>query len=263
MWRLVLNAAEARLDILLGDAQGIRAVRRCDTPTRATEALAPALREMFVDAGIKAHDLDAVACVAGPGSFTGIRLTLSTAAALRRVVPHLRLAGLNFLEAVAAMGLRLHSFAALPPPPQVWALTHARRNSVHLQGFIVGAGARLTPASDLALMDVNTALAHLRTVPDTTLLVGTGLAHNPQFAADLPHCRLLPDGPSQPEDADLWALACATPHAEADITPLYVRPCDAVDNLSHIAANQGQDPDAAHNALRSLLTAPVRDTSHD
>ncbi len=34
---------------------------------------------------------------------------------------------------------------------------------------------------------------------------------------------------------------------------MYLRPCDAVDNLSSIAAKRGDDPAQAHAELRRLL----------
>ena len=38
-----------------------------------------------------------------------------------------------------------------------------------------------------------------------------------------------------------------------DIEPLYVRPCDAVDNLPDLARRQGRDSDAATAELERLL----------
>ena len=263
MWRLVLNAAEARLDVLLGDATGMRAAHCEHTPTRATEALAPALRELLRAQGLAIPEVECIACVAGPGSFTGIRLVLGTAVALRRVAGHIRLAGLNFLQAVACMAWRLDNAA----PPQVWALTHARRGSVHLQGFAPTTNSphTLAPLADMALCSLDAATARLRACPSGTLLAGSGLARNPRLAEALPHCRLLDAvaarAPTQPEADDLWTLAAQATYACADISPLYVRPCDAIDNLEQIANRRGLNPQAAQATLAALLQAPVRDTS--
>lgn len=48
----------------------------------ASEALMPALRRMMSAAGLTADDLDAVAVVIGPGSFTGVRVGLAAAKGL-------------------------------------------------------------------------------------------------------------------------------------------------------------------------------------
>lgn len=44
----------------------------------------PFADELLTKAGITVRDIDAIACVVGPGSFTGIRIGVSTAHALAR-----------------------------------------------------------------------------------------------------------------------------------------------------------------------------------
>ena len=40
-----------------------------------------------------------------------------------------------------------------------------------------------------------------------------------------------------------------------DVEPLYMRDCDAVGNLDHIARERGEDPAHAHAELQRLLSA--------
>ena len=51
----------------------------------------------------------------------------------------------------------------------------------------------------------------------------------------------------------LCLLARHGDYAPEDIEPLYVRPCDAVDNLPDLARRQGRDSDAATAELERLL----------
>lgn len=62
----------------------------------------PFADELFSRAGISVRDLDAIACVVGPGSFTGIRIGVSTAHALARATGA-KLIALNSLQ-VRAFG---------------------------------------------------------------------------------------------------------------------------------------------------------------
>ena len=63
--------------------QGVRVIgeRRLAGRTYSEELL-PAVREMLETGGLAVRDLDAMVVVAGPGSFTGVRVGLSTAKGL-------------------------------------------------------------------------------------------------------------------------------------------------------------------------------------
>ena len=57
------------------------ASRDPDTGAR-TESLAPALTQLLVAGGVRASDLTAVVCSAGPGGFTSLRAATRTASAM-------------------------------------------------------------------------------------------------------------------------------------------------------------------------------------
>ena len=101
---LILNAAEGVLQIVVTEDEAILCAQEWYRSERATEILAPALAELATSLGIRWSDLRRIACVRGPGSFTGIRLTLATAAALRRC-GRAQLAGLEF-DAIAGLESR-------------------------------------------------------------------------------------------------------------------------------------------------------------
>ena len=94
--------------------------------------------------------------------------------------------------------------------------------------------------------------------PAPDLIIGSGVARNLDFLKE--HAPqgvlLLPGVCDQPTPSALAAVALALPETawrDEDIEPMYLRPCDAVDNLSSIAAKRGDDPAQAHAELRRLL----------
>jgi len=64
---------------------------------------------------------------------------------------------------------------------------------------------------------------------------------------------LVPDQDGETHQAAVARALPETAWRDEDIEPMYLRPCDAVDNLSSIAAKRGDDPAQAHAELRRLL----------
>lgn len=248
---LVLNAAEGRVQTLLLREGELVFAQDWSAPSRGTELLTPLLADAFQRSGILPAELTRIACVAGPGSFTGLRLALSTAAALRRATGA-RLAALNTLQILAAgLPAALLARAAIR---RVRVLTHARRDLAHGQDFFPAEGAVPAPAGEPAMLPLANALHD--PVPD--LIVGSGVTRNLDFLREhaARETLLLPGVCDQPTPAALMAAALALPETawrDEDPSPLYLRPCDAVDNLSSIASRRGDDPAQAHAELHRLL----------
>lgn len=264
---LVLNAAEGPLQILLtenGDLLCAQEWRRAD---RATEILAPALQELCARLGISLMDVRRIACVRGPGSFTGIRLVLTTAAALRRVTGA-RLAALDYMQALATSAVMARGMLW---GGQVHVLTPARRNLVHYQPFMAygpvipayaTAPVQLMPPQE-ALKAVEAAVADraarepVACRAGAPLLCGSALHRNARLFAPLDERRDL-DAMPRLVTPSLDALRLLARHGDyfaRDVEPLYVRPCDAVENLPELARRQGLDGDASLARLESLLHA--------
>lgn len=264
---LILNAAEGALQIILTDDGRPLASQEWHRPERATEILAAALADMLQRLGLRPSDLRRIACVRGPGSFTGIRLVLATAAALRRA-GKARLAGLDYMQALATSAVMARGMLW---GGQVHVLTHARRNLVHYQPFMAygpvipayaTAEVRLLPPAE-ALEAVNAAVADraghepANSRAGLPLICGSALARNALFAplderhdlAALP--RLI-----QPTQEALCLLARHGDYFAADVEPLYVRPCDAVENLPELSRRQGLDGAATLAELERLLHLP-------
>ncbi|MHB1045022.1 MAG: tRNA (adenosine(37)-N6)-threonylcarbamoyltransferase complex dimerization subunit type 1 TsaB [Thermoanaerobaculia bacterium] len=106
-----------------------------ELPQKGAEALAPAVTSLLASAGVSPRDLDRIAVVSGPGSFTGLRSSLAFARGLARAAGCL-LVPLPTFEVVSG---------ACPEPPDADLLLDALRGEVHRRRRRQG---RLAPAED-------------------------------------------------------------------------------------------------------------------
>ena len=131
---LIMNASEGRIQFVLEQEGSLVCAQEWSAPSKGTELLTPALADAFQRLGIMPSDISRIACVAGPGSFTGLRLALTTAAAFRRATGA-AVAPLNALQALAASV----PFGLLFPvrETRIRVITHARRGLRARAGFSV------------------------------------------------------------------------------------------------------------------------------
>ncbi|MGE4299227.1 MAG: tRNA (adenosine(37)-N6)-threonylcarbamoyltransferase complex dimerization subunit type 1 TsaB [Desulfovibrionaceae bacterium] len=259
---LALNGAEERLQIVLGrvdapDAVRLAAVQEWVVPGRAMQLLTPSLDHMLRGLGLAPGRIGRIACVRGPGSFTGLRLVLASALGLAKALDA-PLAGIDNLPLLAQSAAPL-----LPERARLWCVTHARRAQVYVQGFDVCRGGGQADARPLgpprALMQEDAASAITTNTPAACgppYLLGTGVRRNAAFfASALPQAVVLPDTADIPHTATLLAVAHAASYAAAPIVPLYLRGSDAEENLASIAAKQGIAPDEAKARLDALTAS--------
>lgn len=255
---LIMNASEGRIQFVLEQEGSLVCAQEWSAPSKGTELLTPALADAFQRLGVMPSDISRIACVAGPGSFTGLRLALTTAAAFRRATGS-AVASLNALQALAASV----PFGLLFPAREtrVRVITHARSGLVHGQDFLFAPGSTLpAPVGEPAMWEIPAACGGER--PD--IVLGSGIARNlPQllelFGGNPP--LFLPEfiHPTAQALLDLTLALPADAWVHKDLDPLYLRPCDAVDNLASIAAKRGQAPEEAYAQLDKLLSPSVEE----
>jgi tRNA threonylcarbamoyl adenosine modification protein YeaZ len=233
-----LNGAESRLQLVLGQGDDILWAQDLQSRNRAVVTLPQTLDHCFELSGITPADLGGIACVRGPGTFTGLRVVISLAMGLG-LGSNIPLAGLDYLPLLAGS-------PCLPQAGEIWVCTFARRGMVYLQGFSPDR-APLGPPE--ALMEPE-AQARLQGRSRSLCLVGTGLRLNPGHWQDkLPRAVLAHPMCDHPHPHVLLEQAQAATYAHEPIEPLYLRVSDAEANLAAIAAKRGLSLEEARKAL--------------
>jgi len=215
--RLVLSGAEGPLQIVLGSTQVLHA-EAIHCPGTSVTVLAPMVERILAAHSLRATDLAGIAVVRGPGSFTGLRICLASAA------------GLGFGAKIPMAGLELHSLLAAQAPhvPTLWVATAARSGAVYAQSFSHG-----QPCGPIHVLSHEELRGRVAEPPSHVL--GSGVR-----GLDLPSgTTLLPDLYDTPWPATLLAAARNASFSFTPPSPLYLRRSDAEENLPSIAARRG------------------------
>jgi tRNA threonylcarbamoyladenosine biosynthesis protein TsaB len=175
-----------------------------------SERLLSAVDRLLVDAGWGPADLDGIAVAVGPGSFTGLRIGLSTAKGLA-FASSLRVAQVPTLDAMAAT----LPFAALPVCP----VLDARRDEVYASRYRWDGTAMVREWDYLAVTPAELAAR----LDEPVILLG-----HPVAAIPSPLARLAPPQRRLPSAASVGHLGLRMLErgegvAAADLAPLYLR----------------------------------------
>jgi tRNA threonylcarbamoyl adenosine modification protein YeaZ len=181
------------------------------------EAIVPMMTRVMDEAGLAYDGLDAIAVTTGPGSFTGVRVGVSTARGLSLALG-LPLIGVTSLEVMAHMALEQLDSA----PDILGIVVDARRGEVYIslfdgEGAVMSDPAALTPDQAAGL------------IPGKGHVVlaggGAGLVSGAATSLGLEFETVLPD--LQPSAATLASMALTRNACEGPLHPLYLRPPDA------------------------------------
>lgn len=141
MYILAIETTGAFASVALaeaGEARDCRILAHVEGHDRYShlQNLTPQIQQVLCDAGVSIDDLSAIAVANGPGSFTGIRIGVSTARALSQVkgIPCVPVSSLKALaaRASAAAGRAPAEDAVICP------ILDARRSQVYGAGYLKG-----------------------------------------------------------------------------------------------------------------------------
>lgn len=213
---LAIDTASRALSVALGDAGGVAFAAHQMRSRGQAEHLMPMIERGFRATGCAARDLSGLAVTVGPGTFTGLRIGLAAARAMR-VALGIPLFGMTALEVLAAGAARRF------PDRPVLAALDARRDQVYAQMF-----RRAAPPFAQAWSAPVAAAARdvARMLVPGAVLVGNGAG----LVAEHAGTDVILLAGAEPDARDLLALATARPlptHPVPAPGPLYLRAPDA------------------------------------
>ena len=223
----MLLALETATDVcgvaLCGDGRVV-AEAHLHRPRMHARRLTPLVEDVLAHADVEASALGAVAVSMGPGSYTGLRIGVSTAKGWA-MAAEAALVGVPTLEALAAQAA---PWAA--PGDVICALLDARRDEVYAAAYRRADDGTLSAQADVAALSTDTLPEWIGTLDDGTLwLLGDGAPKSRDtLAAHASRCRLVPAREVAPSAA--WVARRAVPRLDAGETddlatfePLYVK----------------------------------------
>lgn len=128
---LSLDTANEKATVLLQDDEQLLAFRENDAPMQHATFIQPAIASVCAEAGVAISALSGVVVVNGPGSYTGLRVGLSTAKGICFAM-HLPLFTINTLAVMAAASIRVWkaSGGMITPETVFCPMIDARRMEV-------------------------------------------------------------------------------------------------------------------------------------
>ena len=130
---LCLETATPTCSVALNDGNKNLALRECKGQNAHSEKITLFIQEVMDEVGIGYHQLDAVAVSKGPGSYTGLRIGVSTAKGICYATD-LPLMAIDTLEAMAC-GMKERLGAMLKPGDLLVPMIDARRMEVYCSIF--------------------------------------------------------------------------------------------------------------------------------
>jgi tRNA threonylcarbamoyladenosine biosynthesis protein TsaB len=200
--------------VALVDGERLVAEYLLDVSVTHSERLLAAVDRVLADTGWTVRDVQGLAVSAGPGSFTGLRVGISTAKGLA-MASGLPIAAVPTLDAIATA----LPWAALP----VCAVLAARKSEVYAALYRWG-GEGFRRVSEYLAISPEALAASLS---EPTLLLGDGAD-----AIRSPHARVVPPPRRVPSPACVAVLGHAMLRlgdtvTAAALTPFYLRPSEA------------------------------------
>lgn len=217
--KVTLGVCTSGTRLKLAAAAGTRVYQAQKKVFNQELALFPLARRVLAKAGADLRGVDTVCAVRGPGRFTGIRISLTLAGALKALAgARVRTVTLfETLAAQAAASTHFKKWAADNPGRPLAVLLHAFKEEFFCQFF----HADLRPSGEPAWLKE----AELR-----ALLLGSGVFYAVGDAEEYPGIyNLLPPGAGRAQAAvsrviPAWIIRAALARGVSTLRPLYLKP---------------------------------------
>jgi len=221
MRTLAIECATKTIGLALLDGEAVRAELYLQPVRHHSEVLLAALDRLLSLAGTTPREVGLLACTVGPGSFTGLRIGVSTVKGLALAMSA-PVAGVSTLETLA--------MNAVSSPKLICPLLDAGNNEVYAGLFRMDADGLPWAAAEEKRTDIGTLLKDLDR--EAVLFLGDGAARHRQLIQGA--CRSFTCGPGQ-QRLMASAVGLIGLHRfrrggvldTVNFTPRYLRPSEA------------------------------------
>ena len=188
---LCLETATPTCSVALNDGNQTLAFRECKGQNAHSEKITIFIKEVMEEKGIGYQQLDAVAVSKGPGSYTGLRIGVSTAKGVCYAAG-LPLMAVDTLHAMA-FGMRERLGAELQPDDLLVPMIDARRMEVY--GSVFDAALNRVKDTSAIVFDDHTHLSPLTShlSPSRLWLFGDGAPKLKEHFKDFPQVHIVDD----------------------------------------------------------------------
>ncbi|MHB1390732.1 MAG: tRNA (adenosine(37)-N6)-threonylcarbamoyltransferase complex dimerization subunit type 1 TsaB [Thermoleophilia bacterium] len=233
---LAIDTATDTCAIALGDGASLIACTRFAAGRAHLEMLLPRVQELLEEAGLTSRDIDGIVTGTGPGTFSGLRVGVSTTRGMAQALG-VPLTGFSTLRALA-LGIsdRLHQDEDQTQPQatrDIMPVIDARRGEVFAQLFRSTGTGQLDEISGIICLAPEALVKSLHRLTDRPVMAaGNGvLAYRAVFSSADRIESLDPDDPSHVIHAGYHLQAVSREAADSQnifrLTPVYGREPDA------------------------------------
>ncbi len=246
---LVLNAAEKQIQFIIANDEKLLYQYEYNSPKNGMDSLFSLLAKACEQIEINPNQISHLACVSGPGNFMGIRLTaLLTSVFFLCDKENKFQAGLDYLQCLA---LNIEG----KQDEIVKVLTNATKTGVHCADYSYnehGLPIQITP---LRLIDLpKNGKIHDEFNQKPNYILGSGVELLGEHYKNMyPESNLLGNEYNNPSLLSLYKMIKVANWTKQNISPIYLKKCDALENLDAISLKQGQNPEKAHKELDRLM----------
>lgn len=219
---LAIDTATLQVGVALGRDGAVLGELRLAEGRRHAEHLAPAVRHLCNETGVRLDQLAAIAVGIGPGLFTGLRVGVTTAKVMAQALR---------IPLVPVPSLDLVAFPLRHSRRVITAVLDARRGEVfHTRYQPVPGGVQRVSA--YAVSTPGDLVLELEATGEEVLLAGDGADRYRSVLSVLDRAESAGAAFAYPSPAALVELATARVHREEfesplDVLPLYLRESDA------------------------------------
>ncbi|GAB6162729.1 tRNA (adenosine(37)-N6)-threonylcarbamoyltransferase complex dimerization subunit type 1 TsaB [Desulfothermus naphthae] len=224
---LCVNSAEDIIQVALTKNGEFYAGLETNSQKKGIVLIPKMIKQSLELAEVSLESIEKIACVVGPGSFTGLRISLSILTPIS-ITKNIPIGAINYIDLLA-----FNAFCFLKGT--IFVVQYAKIDLFYVQGF--SGPDPITPLTELNILNASQ-VKELITSYKKTQIFGSGVRRYSDFFKDM-DITILDPIYDRPSINSLAKYAEKIEYSTNIPKPLYLRPSDAEENLHKIIKNRG------------------------